>query len=154
LIVPGHSPNPPSNAAVGYSATPLLKKLGIKSQMSIVVLHAPANFTDLLGTLPDGVTVHHSLRAGQRVSLLIGFITERQHLEMNVGRLVASLPPDGILWVAWPKKASKVPTDMSDEVIREVVLPTGWVDTKVCALDATWSGLKFMLRKALRPPTH
>jgi hypothetical protein len=145
------APRPPTQA--GYSGTPLAKKLGIKPAMSVVVLHAPENFMELLGSLPPGVTVQFSLRTGQRADLLIGFVTERQHLETNIGRLLASLPPDGVLWVAWPKKASKMKTDMSDEAIREVVLPTGWVDIKVCAIDATWSGLKLMLRKELRPST-
>src|SRR6202034_2649570 len=116
------APRPPTQA--GYSGTPLAKKLGIKPAMSVVVLHAPENFMELLGSLPPGVTVQFSLRTGQRADLLIGFVTERQHLETNIGRLLASLPPDGVLWVAWPKKASKMKTDMSDEAIREVVLPT------------------------------
>lgn len=143
-------PTPPGTAAAGYSGTPLAQKLGIKPQMSIVARHAPSNFTDLLGPLPQGVTLGHSLRAGQRLDLLIVFITDRRDLEKGIGRLVARLPTHGVLWVAWPKKASKVPTDVTDGVIREVVLPSGWVDTKVCAIDPTWSGLKFMLRKALR----
>jgi hypothetical protein len=117
--------------------------------MSIAVLHGPDDVKKILGALGDGTQMHTSIR--QEVDLVVAFVKERRHLEQNFARLVGALPPDGVLWVAWPKKASGVATDMSDEVIREVALPTGWVDTKVCAIDATWSGLKLVLRKQLRP---
>jgi hypothetical protein len=86
--------------------------------------------------------------------MLIVFVTKRPQLEKDISRLVSGLPPDGVLWIAWPKKASNVPTDLTDEVVREIILPAGWVDTKVCAIDPTWSGLKFMLRKAFRLSTR
>ena len=143
-------PNRPKPAPAGYSGTPLSKKLGIKSGMSVAVLHGPEDFKKTLGTLPEGVELHTSLRS-QQVDLVIAFVKERRHLAQNFGRLVAILPSDGVLWVAWPKKASRVMTDMSDGAIREIALPTGWVDIKVCAIDATWSGLKLMLRKQLCP---
>jgi hypothetical protein len=120
--------------------------------MVVAVLHGPADFGSTLGTLPDGVRVRNGLRSGQLVDMIIGFVTERRHLAANFPRLSGQLPPHGVFWVAWPKKASKVETDMSDQAIREIVLPTGWVDVKVCAIDAQWSGLKVVLRKELRAP--
>jgi len=137
--------------AVGYSGTPLLKKLGIQPGMSIALLGAPSGFAETLGPLPEGVTPRTALRAGQPVELIVAFISRRKDLETRLGRFLTSLPPNGVLWVAWPKKSSMVPTDMTQDVVRDVVLPTGWVDTKVCAIDSTWSGLKLVLRKALRP---
>lgn len=104
-----------------------------------------------MGKLPGGVKLRHSLRRNERVNLIVAFITEREDLALNIGWLVTTLPPDGALWVAWPKRASKMNTDMTEDVIREISLPIGWVDTKVCAIDDTWSGLKLVLRKELRP---
>jgi hypothetical protein len=138
-------------AAAGYSETPLPKKLGIHPGMSIALLGAPSGFADTLGSLPEGVTSRTALRAGQPVELIVAFIDRRRDLETRLERFLTSLPPDGVLWVAWPKKSSKVPTDINEHVVRAVVLPTGWVDTKVCAIDSTWTGFKFVLRKALRP---
>ncbi|MGH9006547.1 MAG: DUF3052 domain-containing protein [Acidimicrobiales bacterium] len=126
------------------------KKLGIKEGMDVAVLHGPSDFAATLGTLPDGVTVRTGLRGGQQVDMIIGFVTERRHLAANFPRLAGQLPAIGVFWVAWPKKASKVETDMSDDAIREIVLPSGWVDVKVCEIDAQWSGLKVVLRKELR----
>jgi len=117
--------------------------------MSVAVLNGPEDFEETLGDLPEGVQLHSSLRS-KKLQLVIVFVTQRRQLTQGINRLITSLPPDGVLWVAWPKKASTVITDMSDEVIREIVLPTGWVDTKVCAIDAIWSGLKLVLRKQLR----
>jgi len=142
---------PEGTTAAGYSGTPLPKKLGIQPGMSIALLGAPDGFADTLGPLPDGVSSRTSLRAGQQVQLIVAFIGRRRDLETGLERFVGALPPDGVLWVAWPKKSSKVPTDMTEDVVRNVVLPTGWVDTKVCAIDSTWSGLKLGLRRALRP---
>jgi hypothetical protein len=135
----------------GYSGTPLPAKLGIKPGMRVVLLHAPDGIEVTLGELPGGVRLQHGLRRKQRVDLIVAFVIERDHLARNIGWLVATLPPDGVFWVAWPKRASKVPTDMTDGVVREIALPMGWVDVKVCAIDATWSGLKLVLRKELRP---
>jgi hypothetical protein len=137
--------------SAGYSGSPLLKKLGIKEGTAVIALHAPELLESLIGPLPPGTTLGRTLRSGQRCDILIGFVTERAHLEQNLPRLLEAVSPDGVLWVAWPKKGSRVPTDMSDGEAREVVLPTGWVDTKVCAVDDTWSALKFVLRKQLRP---
>jgi hypothetical protein len=136
----------------GYSGTPLPGKLGIKAGMRVALLHAPDGIEATLGPLPDGVRLQHGLRRSQRVDLIVGFVTERDHLARNIGWLVSTLPPDGAFWVAWPKRAAKVATDMSEHAVRDIALPMGWVDVKVCAIDATWSGLKLVLRKELRPP--
>jgi hypothetical protein len=125
-----------------------VKKLGIEQGMSVVVLHAPEHLESLLDPLPDGVTLQDTLRSG--CDMLIGFITERAHLERNLPRLLNALPQEGALWIAWPKRSSGVTTDMSDHAVRDLVLPTGWVDTKVCSIDETWSALKLVLRKELR----
>ncbi len=135
----------------GYSGTPLPAKLGMKPGMRVALLHAPEGIEATLGELPGGVRLQHGLRRNQRVDLIVAFVLERDHLARNIGWLVTTLPPDGVFWVAWPKRASKVPTDMTDGAVREIALPMGWVDVKVCAIDATWSGLKLVLRKELRP---
>jgi hypothetical protein len=137
-------------STAGYSGTPLPAKLGIKAGMRVALLHAPDHIEGTLGALPDGVVLQHGLRRSQRVDLIVGFVTERDHLARNIGWLVTTLPADGALWVAWPKRASKMPTDMTDHAIRDIALPMGWVDVKVCAIDATWTGLKLVLRTELR----
>jgi hypothetical protein len=134
---------------VGYSGTPLPKKLGIKPGMSIAVLNAPANVHALLGELPDRVAISSRLR-GQRDLVLI-FVTRQVDFITRVSALTTAIAPDGMIWVAWPKRASKVETDMTEDIIREIVLPsTGLVDVKVCAIDNVWSGLKLVVRKELR----
>lgn len=138
-------------STAGYSGTPLPAKLGIKAGAKVALLHAPDGIEDTLGPLPEGVRLQRRLRRGQKVDLIVGFVTEREHLARNFGWLVETLPPDGAFWVAFPKRASKVTTDMTDHAIRDVALPTGWVDVKVCAIDATWTGIKLVLRKELRP---
>ena len=136
--------------SAGYSGTPLPKKLGIKAGMRVALLHAPEGFEGTLGELPADVIVQHGLKKSDRVDMIVGFVHERAHLERNVGWLLQTLPPSGAFWVAWPKRASKVATDMTEDVVREVALPLGWVDVKVCAIDEVWSGLKLVLRKELR----
>ena len=140
------------STTAGYSGTPLPTKLGIKAGMKVALLHAPDGIEETLGPLPDDVRLQHGLRRNQKVDLIVGFVTEREHLARNFEWLISTLPPDGTFWVAFPKRASKVVTDMNEHVVRDIVLPTGWVDVKVCAIDATWTGLKMVLRKALRPP--
>jgi hypothetical protein len=127
----------------GYSGTPLPTKLGIKDGHVVVALGGPAGVVDSLGT-----SVRRRLPARADVVLL--FTTERRVLEQRMPALRQAIHPDGCFWVCWPKKASKVPTDITEDVIREVVLPTGLVDVKVCAVDDTWSGLKIVIRKELR----
>jgi len=134
--------------AVGYSGTPLAKKLGFAPDMSVVLLDAPPNLSELLGELPSGVKVSRRLTHGADIVLI--FVEYAADLSRKVLALKSAVAPDGMVWVAWPKRASKMPTDLTEDVIRDIVLPTGMVDVKVCAIDATWSGLKLVIRKALR----
>ena len=134
-------------AAAGYSATPLPRKLGFKPGMTAVFLDAPEHLDDLLGEL-EGVTVKRSLRG--HADLVMCFVTRRRELERRAPRLRQAVAPDGMAWVCWPKRASKVDTDVTEDVVREVLLPTGLVDNKVAAVDETWSGLKLVVRRELR----
>jgi len=134
--------------AVGYSGTQLVKKLGFAPDMSVVLLNAPPHLSGLLGELPSGVKV--SRRLTRRADVVLIFVNNAADLSTKVLALKSTVAPDGMVWVAWPKRASKMPTDLTEDVIRDIVLPTGLVDVKVCAIDATWSGLKLVIRKALR----
>ena len=136
------------SSTAGYSGTPLPKKLGFKPGMRAALLGVPEGFAATLGELPDGVTV--AGRLGGHKDLVVVFLTERAELARRVEALKRAIAPDGMVWVAWPKKASKVPTDITEDVVRDVVLPTGLVDVKVCAIDPTWSGLKLVIRRELR----
>lgn len=131
----------------GYSGTPLPQKLGIKEGMVVGIFQAPVGMD--LGALPPGVEL--TSEEGRPVDLAICFATEAAQLSRLFEMATASLPPHGALWVAWPKKISKVPTDITEDRCRDLFLPTGMVDVKVCAIDGVWSGLKFVLRKELRP---
>jgi hypothetical protein len=133
----------------GYSPRALPDKLGIKPAARVVLLNGPEGFEDALAPLPEGVRISRRLSPG--ADLVVAFFRRRAELARTWARVTAATSPTGAVWVAWPKRASGVPTDLTDNVIREVVLPTGWVDTKVCAIDDTWSGLKCVLRVALRP---
>jgi hypothetical protein len=134
---------------VGYSGTPLPKKLGIKAGMSIALLNGPPNVDTILGELPGGVTTSRRL-TGHRDLVLI-FITRQAELASRLPALTSAIAPNGMIWVAWPKRASKIDTDMTEEVIRDIVLPrSGLVDVKVCAIDHVWSGLKLVIRKTAR----
>ncbi len=135
--------------SAGYSGTPLVKKLGIKPGFTILILNAPADYATTLGALPDGVTQVDTL--ADSLDFIHIFSKERAALETEFPRLKAALAPAGMLWVSWPKKASKVPTDLSDGVVRETGLANGLVDVKVAAIDAVWSGLKFVYRLEDRP---
>jgi hypothetical protein len=137
-----------SPTAAGYSGTPLVDKLGFRPRMRAALLDAPAGFDATLGDLPEGVSV--ARRLGGSKDMVIVFVTRRTALVRRLEGLRRAIAPDGMAWVAWPKKASGVITDMSEDVVREVALPTGLVDVKVCAIDATWSGLKLVIRKELR----
>jgi len=134
-------------ATAGYSATPLPRKLGFKPGMTAVFLDAPDHLETLLGEL-DGVTVRRTLRG--HADLVLCFVTRRRDLERRAARLRRAVAPDGMVWVCWPKQASKAPTDVVEDVVRDVLLPTGLVDVKVAAVDETWSGLKLVVRKELR----
>jgi hypothetical protein len=132
----------------GYSGTPLVDKLGFKPGHRTGYVNPPENFSELLGELPDGVRVLSRLTPP--LDLIVCFVTDRRVLEQRLTALRRAMAPDAMLWIAWPKQASKVPTDMTEDVVRDVVLPTGLVDTKVCAIDETWSGLRLVIRKELR----
>jgi len=136
-------------APAGYSGTPLPKKLGIKEGHSVALLRAPAGFDGTLGELPDGVSVR--TRAQGTNDVIVSFHTERRDFEATLPKALKAMDVDGGLWVAWPKKASKVPTDITEDTVREVCLPLGLVDNKVCAIDEVWSGLRVVWRKELRP---
>jgi hypothetical protein len=133
----------------GYSDTPLAKKLGIKPGGSVFVDGAPMAYEQLLAPMPDDVNVQSAVDSSTDVVHL--FSTSRAELAGALERSLQHLRPDAALWVSWPKKASKVPTDITEDVVRELALPLGLVDIKVCAVDDVWSGLKLVLRKEHRP---
>jgi hypothetical protein len=134
----------------GYSGTPLPRKLGIKPGHTVVLLDAPDGFDATLGPLPDGVSVRRDLGGDEPVDVVVLFVTVRHALVHRLDGVRARMAQDGGFWVAWPKKAAKVPTDITEDVVREVALPTGLVDNKVCAIDAVWSGLRLVIRRSLR----
>jgi hypothetical protein len=128
----------------GYSGRTLVEKLGIKAGMRIAIINPPKGYRTTLGKLPSGVTVTSTARG---VLPFIHFFTvDRAILEKQLPVLLHALEPAGALWVSWPKKASRVPTDMTEDVVRAVALPTGLVDVKVAAVDDVWSGLKLVRR--------
>ena len=133
----------------GYSGTPLVKKLGIKPGYHMMIVNAPHNYETTLGPLPDGVTQADTLTAS--LDFIHFFTKERAELETKFSNLKAALAYDGMLWISWPKKASKVPTDLNENIIREIGLSNGLVDVKVAAIDVVWSGLKFVYRLEDRP---
>lgn len=128
----------------GYSGRSLVAKLGIKPRTRIAIIDPPRGFRATLGPLPPGVTV--AARLGAAHPFIHFFTRERQELERRLPALLRALEPDGALWISWPKKASGVPTDVTEDVVRAVALPTGLVDVKVAAIDDTWSGLKLVRR--------
>lgn len=135
----------------GYSGTPLPKKLGIKPGARICFVDAPADFPHTLGELPPDVWVTSGDGDEDRLDLVLYFTASADALRTRFDALAASLVPAGMLWIAWPKRASKVPTDLTEDVVRAIALERGMVDVKVCAIDATWSGLKLVYRLADRP---
>ena len=132
----------------GYADTPLAKKLGIKEGSRLLLVQAPEHYLDLLAPLPDGVDFDRE--PGAATDIVHLFTASRAELEVFLAGWRGRLKPDGAIWVSWPKKASKVDTDVTEGVIRTVALPMGYIDTKVCAIDDTWSGLKLVVRKSLR----
>jgi hypothetical protein len=135
--------------SAGYSGTPLPKKLGIVGDAVFTVRHAPADFAETLGDYGEAIWQQNLLAP---IDVVIAFFTERKALAAEWKTLTAAAEPAGGIWVAWPKKSSGVPTDITEDVLRAQLLPTGWVDNKVCAIDSTWSGLRFVMRKENRPP--
>jgi hypothetical protein len=134
--------------AAGYSGTPLAKKLGITEGRTVVAIGAPRDYQTLLAPLPPHVTFAKTIDG--RADVVHLFATERRQVADRLARLASTIRPDTAVWVSWPKKASGVETTVTEDVIREIARPLGFVDVKVCAIDDTWSGLKLVIRKALR----
>ncbi|TFG71804.1 MAG: DUF3052 family protein [Solirubrobacterales bacterium] len=128
----------------GYSGTPLPKKLGIKEGSVVAFPSAPPDFAVTLGALPDAVVVKAAARAP--LDVIVVFVRREAELRRRIEALGRAIHPAGGLWIAWPKRASGVPTDVTEDVVREVGLPLGLVDNKVCAIDETWSGLRLVWR--------
>jgi hypothetical protein len=134
----------------GYSGTPLPQKLGVGPGDAVALIGAPAWLEDALAEVPGVVDVHTDLGSHELYDVIVVFVSWRAELEAELGRLREHMAPACGLWIAWPKKASKVPTDMSDNAVRDVALPTGLVDNKVCAIDQTWSALRLVIRRKTR----
>jgi hypothetical protein len=132
----------------GYSGKPLTQKLGIKPGFCIFVGGAPKPYGELVGGLPEGAKIVSRLKAP--LDMVHLFATKAAGLETTLSGCRDAIAPDGMIWVSWPKRASGVATDLSDVVVRDTALPLGLVDTKVCAIDDVWSGLKFVIPKSQR----
>jgi hypothetical protein len=132
----------------GYSGKPTVQKLGIKPGFRIFVTGLSGAYRNIVGELPDGVTITKAAKAP--LDMVHLFATEAAGLAGKLRSYRDAIAPDGMVWVSWPKKASGVITDLSDVVVRDMALPLGLVDVKVCAVDETWSGLKFVIRKSER----
>jgi hypothetical protein len=128
----------------GYSKRSLVEKLGIKPNSSIAILNAPADFDRTLGPLPDGVVVRS--KRNKELDFIHAFFLNSKNLHLQFPSLKGALSESGALWISWPKKAAKIQTDLTDNVVREIGLRHGLVDIKVCAVDEVWSGLKFVYR--------
>jgi hypothetical protein len=132
----------------GYSEKPLARKLGIDKPMIVYTVDAPTEYRDWLGDLSPGV----HLRTSQPRPLTAAhvFVTRKEELRKRLRALRKAIDPAGFVWISWPKKSAKVATDVTEDTIREVALPQGWVDIKVCAVSDVWSGLKLVVRKSER----
>jgi len=131
-------------APAGYSGTPLPKKLAIKEGHVLALIEAPPEAAGLIAPLPDGVDVRHDLR--RRPDVVVAFFVQRSRLQRRLAGLARSIYPAGGLWIAWPKRASGVATDITEDVVRELGLAGGLVDNKVCAISEIWSGLRLVYR--------
>ena len=132
----------------GYSGTPLVKKLGLQPGLTVQVIDAPAPYEQIVDGLP--ADLRFVARTGATTQFVHVFAHESARLQRTLKSLRDKLPSDATVWVSWPKKASGVATDISENTVRELALPLGFVDVKVCAIDATWSGLKLVVRQKLR----
>jgi hypothetical protein len=128
----------------GYSKTPIWKKLGIKEGMRVIHLHAPENYAQILGEVPPGAFLQDRLR--KNASFIHYFTKDKTALARDFPKLKEAVLPDGALWISWPKAASKVQTDLNENIVRDIGLGCGLVDVKIAAIDETWSGLKFVFR--------
>lgn len=135
-------------AASGYSGTPLAKKLGLKPPLKLLTINAPKEYKSWLGDLPKGVKL--MTKPQKPVQAVHIFATEKILLDITLFRLRKEIRQDAFVWISWPKKSSKVPTDITEDTIREIALPLGFVDIKVCAVSDVWSGLKLVIRKSER----
>ncbi len=152
LANPPADPKVPASNLAGYSGTPLPKKLGIKPDSTLMLVTSPPGFEKTLGRLPDGVTLKRQARGGGTPDLALWFVRSQKELDRDFAK-VLPLTKAGALWIIWPKKASGIASDLSERVVREGGLSRGLVDFKVCAVDQTWSGLKFVRRKEGRRET-
>lgn len=132
----------------GYSGTPLAKKLGVKAGSRVAAIGAPPDYSALLEPLPDGVQFFDEVTAA--TDIVHAFCTRKSELQAWLKSWRTLIKPDASVWVSWPKKAAKVPTDITEDTIRALALPLGFVDVKVCAVTEVWSGLKLVIRKTLR----
>ena len=137
-----------ATTAPGYSGTPLARKLGIVAGSRVAPLHAPDDYLDWLAPLPGGV--RFAAKVSATTDVVHVFADRRADLAACLQDLRGRIAPAAAVWVSWPKKASKVPTDITEDAIREIALPLGYVDVKVCAVSDVWSGLKLVIRKELR----
>jgi len=135
----------------GYSGTPLAKKLGIKARHHVALVNAPDGFADQLEGLPDEVFLHDQIASKKAFDVIVLFTETAKRLQSSLSRCIKRLDPAGGLWIAWPKKTSGRPTDLSEPIVRVIGLETGLVDNKVCAIDQIWSGLRFVVRLKDRP---
>lgn len=132
----------------GYSGTPLVQKLGIKPDNTVILINAPSNYRRLLGTIDKSVRFEDTITKDAAFVHL--FVTTRSDLQRNLGKLRRNIADSGVVWVSWPKKSAGVQTDVTEDVIRTVALPLEFVDVKVCAVDEIWSGLKLVVRREHR----
>jgi hypothetical protein len=132
----------------GYSGTPLARKLGISEGSKVFAKNPPSDYAQLLASLPPGVKFEKTVT--KSTDLVHVFSDRKAGLKTDLERLRTAIKSDGVIWISWPKKASKVPTDITEDTIRELALPLGLVDVKVCAVSEVWSGLKLVIRKELR----
>jgi hypothetical protein len=135
----------------GYSGTPLAKKLGIKAGHQVALVNAPSDFEGTLDDLPLNASLARDLRAQDAFDVLVCFVKDAKGLRVSFPACAKRLVSNGGLWVAWPKKASGIATDVTESVVREFGLDQGLVDNKICAIDETWSGLRFVVRVKDRP---
>ncbi len=136
------------STSAGYSGTPLAKKLGIIEACHVVAIQAPDNYLALLEPLPANVAFGR--KVSKTTNIVHVFSDSKADLERHLQKLRTDIQADTAVWVSWPKKTSKVPTDITEDTIRQIALPLGFVDVKVCAVSEIWSGLKLVIRKALR----
>jgi hypothetical protein len=134
--------------AAGYSATPLAKKIGIRTGSRILVIGAPEGYIELLDPLPD--SLQFVSRLSKFTDIVHIFTDQKAELQKALSAFRNKLKPGAMIWVSWPKRSSRVPTDITEDTVREVALPLGFVDVKVCAVTDVWSGLKLVVRKELR----